>query len=45
MDDDDNAFAAVETLNDDNMEDWEDGANDVHNPLQAVDPFETCVAY
>ena len=39
VDDDDNAFAAVETLNDDNMEDWEDGANDVHNPLQAVDPF------
>ena len=37
MDDDDDAFAAVETLNNGNLEEWENGVHDIDDPLQAVE--------
>ena len=37
MDDSDDAFAAVETLNNGNLEEWENHADDIDDPLQAVE--------
>ena len=37
MDNDDDAFAAVETLNNGNLEEWENGVHDIDDPLQAVE--------
>lgn len=37
MDDGDDAFAAAETLNNGNLEVWENHVDDMDDPLQAVE--------